>query len=379
MPILLCCTTLVFFVLYAPQPLLMVFANQFDVSPASSGSLMSVTMLPLAIAPICYGLLFTRSNPLTILKYAMLLLATTCIAFAHAPSFQLLLLTRFIQGLILPAALTALTGYIGQQYQGKLLQKNMARYIASSIIGGYLGRMLAANFASFHNWQSFYYFMAIGLIVMSMQINTKQVIHQPPNTASPKAYLLPLKEPKLITLYGMVFCMFFCFSALLNYLPFILTTEFNIIDSKLIGWIYTGYLFGAIISLSAPYLQRRARSDWHLLSFIFLVYCVSISALFITQLTILIVAFTAFCSCMFIIHSTAAPLANQISSAPATVTNGAYVSFYYCGGALGSYLPGLVIQNFGYQVFISTLLIVCLIGLVLSYKNYKQGISTMRG
>ena len=64
--LLLSCSLFTFFVLYAPQPLLMVLATQYNVSPASSGSLMSATMMPLAIAPICYGILFSRFNPLGI-------------------------------------------------------------------------------------------------------------------------------------------------------------------------------------------------------------------------------------------------------------------------------------------------------------------------
>lgn len=63
------------------------------------------------------------------------------------------------------------------------------------------------------------------------------------------------------------------------------------------------------------------------------------------------IAFAVFCGAMFIIHSIAAPLVNRISNATASVTNGLYVSFYYSGGALGSYLPGLVYQGLGQQVF----------------------------
>lgn len=158
----------------------MVFATQFGVSIASSGSLMSITMLPLAIAPIFYGLLFVHHNALYILKYAMLMLAATCIIFVYVPNFKLLLLTRFLQGLILPAILTALTSYIGQQYQGKALHKNMTRYIASTIIGGYFGRMLAANFASFYSWESFYYVIAAALTMLAITINVHLFEKHPP-------------------------------------------------------------------------------------------------------------------------------------------------------------------------------------------------------
>ena len=70
---------------------------------------------------------------------------------------------------------------------------------------------------------------------------------------------------------------------------------------------------------------------------------------------------------MFVIHSSAAPLVNKISSAPASVTNGGYVSFYYSGGALGSLLPGLVYQQHGQVAFMTVLLLVCLVGLSLVY------------
>ncbi|MFP5303684.1 hypothetical protein R2R70_21120, partial [Cobetia sp. SIMBA_158] len=84
-------------------------------------------------------------------------------------------------------------------------------------------------------------------------------------------------------------------------------------------------------------------------------------------------AFTLFCAAMFIIHSTAAPLVNQISKAPPSVTDGGYVSFYYSGGACGSLLPGLVYQQYGQTAFMFTLLVVCLCGFFLITWAYLDG------
>ncbi|WP_350637145.1 MFS transporter, partial [Pseudoalteromonas sp. GW168-MNA-CIBAN-0100] len=78
----------------------------------------------------------------------------------YAPTFELLLLVRFLQGLILPAALTAMTSYIGMSFSADTLQKNMTIYIGSTIVGGYFGRVLAALFSDIWHWQSFYYFIA---------------------------------------------------------------------------------------------------------------------------------------------------------------------------------------------------------------------------
>lgn len=372
---LLLCSLFIFFVLYAPQPLLGLFASQFAVSPASAGSLMTATMLPLAVAPLVYGLLLAKQNPLTILRYAMLMLAVSCIAITLVPRFELLLLLRFIQGLILPAALTAMTTYIGSTYKADYLQKNMTLYIGSTIAGGYFGRVLAAVFTDLWSWQSFYYVIAAALILLALVIpkgrheTTTQVI-------SPLSYLKQLATAPILTLYGAIFCMFFCFAALLNYLPFILQNTFLITNTRDIGLVYSGYLIGALASIATPWLLKRSPGAWHLLSAVFIFYCGTILTLMSEQLTIFLLAFTGFCAAMFMIHSTAAPLANKISNAPPSVTNGGYVSFYYSGGALGSFLPGLVYQQYGYFAFIGTLFCVCFGGLILVFTGYLAGRKT---
>ncbi|WP_046003664.1 MFS transporter [Pseudoalteromonas rubra] len=372
LPHLLLCSVAIFCVLYAPQPLLSLFAESYQVAPAKAGMLMSLTMLPLAIAPICYGLLFTKRNPLRIIKASMLMLALCCIGFAFSGDFQWMMAIRFVQGLLLPAALTAMTGYLGRTYQHSQLKRSMSWYIGSTIAGGYLGRTLAANFAVWFDWQSFYLLNAITLIILALWIKPQraQVVSSAAN--HPLAYLKPLRQADLLGLYGAVFCMFFCFAALLNYLPFILSNDYKISDPRLIGWVYTGYLVGACLSLSTPLLSKLRASMWQILSGLFALYCLTIVGMLWHSFWLFLVLFTLFCACMFMIHASAAPLANQLSKAEATVTNGAYVSFYYCGGALGSYLPGLIYQRWGLSYFLLSLLLVCSAGLLLVWRNHSR-------
>jgi YNFM family putative membrane transporter len=380
LPHLLVCSVFIFFVLYAPQPLLSLFANEFSVAPAVAGSLMTATMLPLAIAPLVYGVLLAKHNPLLILRIAMVFLGLSCLLFIYVPSFELLLLVRFLQGLTLPAALTAMTSYIGMSYRADALQKNMTLYIGSSIIGGYFGRVLAALFSDLWHWQSFYYVIAFMLIFLALTIKHSRFTN--PSTKSqllPLDYIKQLKEGAVLKVYGAVFCMFFCFAALLNYLPFILQNTFLITNTRDIGLVYSGYLVGALASIAAPWLLKKAPSAWHLLAAVFSFYCVSIILLMSHQLSLFLIAFTLFCGAMFVIHSTAAPLVNKISKAPPSVTNGGYVSFYYSGGALGSLLPGVVYQHYGQTAFMLTLLTVCLCGLSLIVWAYLEGKNTTRG
>lgn len=380
LPHLLVCSVFIFFVLYAPQPLLSLFANEFNVVPAVAGSLMTATMLPLAIAPLVYGVLLAKRNPLLVLRIAMVFLGLSSLLFIYVPSFELLLLVRFLQGLTLPAALTAMTSYIGMSYSADALQKNMTLYIGSSIVGGYFGRVLAALFSDLWHWQSFYYVIAFMLIFLALTIKHSRFSNPAtPSQLSPLDYLKQLKEGAVLKVYGAVFCMFFCFAALLNYLPFILQNTFLITNTRDIGLVYSGYLIGALASITAPWLLKKTPSAWHLLVAVFSFYSVSIILLMSHQLSLFLIAFTLFCGAMFVIHSTAAPLVNKISKAPPSVTNGGYVSFYYSGGALGSLLPGVVYQHYGQTAFMFTLLAVCLCGLSLIVWAYFEGKNTTRG
>ncbi|MDQ2045051.1 MFS transporter [Pseudoalteromonas sp. 20-92] len=380
LPHLLVCSVFIFFVLYAPQPLLSLFANEFNVAPAVAGSLMTATMLPLAIAPLVYGVLLAKRNPLLVLRIAMVFLGLSSLLFIYVPSFELLLLVRFLQGLTLPAALTAMTSYIGMSYSADALQKNMTLYIGSSIVGGYFGRVLAALFSDLWHWQSFYYVIAFMLIFLALTIKHSRFSNPAtPSQLSPLDYLKQLKEGAVLKVYGAVFCMFFCFAALLNYLPFILQNTFLITNTRDIGLVYSGYLIGALASITAPWLLKKTPSAWHLLVAVFGFYSVSIILLMSHQLSLFLIAFTLFCGAMFVIHSTAAPLVNKISKAPPSVTNGGYVSFYYSGGALGSLLPGVVYQHYGQTAFMFTLLAVCLCGLSLIVWAYFEGKNTTRG
>ena len=59
---LLLCSVFTFFVLYGPQPILPLLARDHSLSEAEAGLLMTVTMLPLAIAPLAYGYIFLNAD-----------------------------------------------------------------------------------------------------------------------------------------------------------------------------------------------------------------------------------------------------------------------------------------------------------------------------
>ena len=86
-----------------------------------------------------------------------------------------------------------------------------------------------------------------------------------------------------------------------------------------------------------------------------MVYFISLQLLHIEQFSILFLSTIVFYFGSFTAHSVATSYINKKTSSHKPITNGMYISSYYCGGALGSFLPGFIYSAFGWHVFLTVL------------------------
>ena len=70
-----------------------------------------------------------------------------------------------------------------------------------------------------------------------------------------------------------------------------------------------------------------------------------------------------FCTGLFMAHSLLSGFVNKLSQDNRALANGVYISFYYMGGTLGSFLPGMFFEHFGWRVFLVSLLIMLAIAM----------------
>lgn len=294
-----------YFVLYSPQPLLPFFANQYHVSIASAGALMTATLIPLAIAPLLYGYLLSALTPLRLLRYALFIMSVSCLFFAHSQSYSVAFAIRFIQGLLLPAVLTAITTHIASHSNHNQLQKNMSLFITGTIIGGLFGRVLSGLFATYSHWQYFYYGLTIALLITVIYLPKDD---NPVNKQYTKIPLNSIKTvllaPNSIKIYTSIFCLFFSFVAVLNYLPFIIKAHLGQVTPAIIGLIYSGFIMGAISSLNAQRLLTLIGNAKHVMTLGFLAFLVSILLLFVPNIfAIFCMLFVFVALCFWFTHS----------------------------------------------------------------------------
>lgn len=364
-------TILVFCTIYPPQVLLPFFAGRFAVSESQAALLTAITLFPLGIAPLSYGYILESMSSVKLLRGSILGLAVTQVAFVLAEMytnvFALLVVIRFGQGLLLPAAMTSLMTYLSGASEGKRLQRDMSIYVAATIVGGYSGRLLTGLAAEYVGWR-WYYVVLTALLIVNFLVLGRLKKEMKVKTSRPKPRIIfdTIRRSDLVTIYGMIFCVFFVFAGFLNFLPFRLTVLWGQPSESAIGFMYSGYLVGVVISLVSPRIVSAFGGAVNAILAGLAVFGMMLLVTMTSNVQLLFGALLIFCGAMFLVHSIAVGLVNRLADESKGVVNGLYIAFYYSGGVLGSYLPGLVYERFGWSSFIGALFAVFSVGLMIA-------------
>jgi YNFM family putative membrane transporter len=363
-------TILTISALYAPQPLLPVIVSVFGVTPTEAAALTTVSFLPLALAPLFYGPLLERVEPLKMLRWGVALLAISQWLFYLSESFTLLLTLRLFQGLLIPALLTAAMTYLSLKSTHKNVSRAMAYHITATIVGGLLGRVCSGMFATLWGWRSSFLILGISLVVGLLLLTPLLPVDRTPDKRPGSWKRLPevLSNPLFRRVYLMVFCFFLVFAAIMNFIPFRLHEVSGAANEFRIGLMYSGYLMGIATALNAVRIRDRLGSEQSVIRVGLSLYLVALLVMLTPSIPVLFVSMFLFCGTMFLVHATSTGWLNYLSSQHQGTVNGLYVASYYGGGMVGSFVPGLVYQAFGWGPFIAVLAAVLSIALFLAFR-----------
>ncbi len=362
------CTVIGFAILYATQPLLPLFADQWHRPLDDVALLTTATMIPLALGPLLYGYVLEHISTKHLLTVAFGVLTLAQFALATGPDYPVFLALRTVQGVMLPAIFTALMTYSSAAGGQHKTRKNITIYIASTILGGYCGRAISGLLTDLFDWQSAFLFWAAAALAATWATTR---LASDPRLRLGKVSLAELRALAARPVYAeglaSAFLLFFVFAALLNFLPFHMRANDPSISQSEIALVYTGYLIGIVIALASLRLIRRLGGERRTLVVGSLVYLAGTAAFALPGNPLAYVSMLAFAAGMFTLHSVLSAFLNHLETERKGLINGLYVSSYYTGGALGSYLPGFVYQAYGWLAFIALLLGLVAVLTVLSW------------
>ena len=359
------CTGLTLCILYATQPIGPVFENELGISKTQATLFTTAIMIPLAFAGIFYGYLLEKIQIKIILVLAFLLLGISEIVFSLTHSYFLLLNIRGFQGLLIPAVLTGIMSYISQISSKDSVANAIGIYIGVTIIGGFMGRALSGFFTDIFGWRVFFFIIGcIAILASILLLKFSQNIKA--------SYLKPhlvdiihtLKTRHNLYIFLMIFGIFFTFQAMLNFIPFELAKISDNYSSSKAGMLYIGYLVGVLVAFNTKKIVAFLGGSIKAIISGIIILIIAIQFFRIESFWFIFGAMVVFCLGNFITHSIASGFINKMATSHKGISNGLYVSFYYFGGALGSFVPGFVYTPFGWNAMLSFISIVSFISLI---------------
>lgn len=371
-------TVVTFCSLYAAQPIQPLFKSEFQLSNFQAILFTTLMMAPLGVAPLLYGYLLESFSAKVMLRWALFLLGVLELFFASANSYLSLLVLRSIQGLMIPAILTSLVTYISYTSARDKVQHAIAVYIAATIAGGFLGRFLSGLFTDLFGWRFFFFMLGLLLIwnsyLLKGMARDAKLQYARPKIAEIMALL---RSKPFLWVYASIFCLFFVFAALMNFLPFELKRINPSSRETGIGILYLGYSMGVLVSLNTRRVIRCFGNEVDAITVGILIFALGTLCLMVENYLVLFLAMFVFCAGLFTAHSLLSGLVNKMAQENKAIANGLYICFYYTGGTLGSVLPGAVFQRFGWQAFLVQLLV--MIALAGYFTRCLKGLEVVTG
>lgn len=369
--IVIYCIIIILSVMYATQPIQPLLAKQFNISIIKASQFTAVIMLFLAISPIIYGYILEKVNVKKMLINSSIILFITNIFLGLATSYELFLFFRVIEALVVPAILTSLMSILAN-IDKENIKFNMSIYVASTVFGGLVGRIFSGFIATNLSYEFVFYSLSLAILV-SIYFISKLSYEGEATISKPKItdVMEILKDKRFLIIYFLMFCVFFVFSGVLNILPFRVKEISSNVSEFQISLLYLGYGMGILISLNSSKIIKFFKNELNtilfgLIFFLFItIFLIQENIIFIFLLIFL------FCVGMFTVHTVSTGLANSMKESQKSLTSGMYLSFYYLGGALGSFLPSIIYEKFGWNVVIYMFCIILLITFILVISKRK--------
>ncbi|KAB7889481.1 MFS transporter [Poseidonibacter ostreae] len=356
-------------VMYATQPLQPLLAEKFNISIIKASQFTAIIMLFLAISPIIYGYILEKVCAKKMLLLATFTLLITNIFLGFSTTYESFLFFRVCEAIVTPAILTALMSILAN-IDKENIKFNMSIYVASTVFGGLLGRLFSGFIATNFSYEYVFYSLSFALFI-SLFLIQKLSYEGEANIVKPKLKDISniLKDKRFALVYFLMFCMFYVFAGVLNVLPFRVKDISLDVTEFQISLLYLGYGMGILVSLSSKRIINFFKSEHNTIVYALLLFTFVSFFLLTTNLIFLFIMLFLFCIGMFTIHTVSTGLANSMKASQKALTSGMYLSFYYFGGATGSFIPSIIYEKYGWDVMIYSFIFVLTLMVFVVFKS----------
>lgn len=355
---LLFLTACTYALMYGPQPMFNIIARDLSVEPSHIGLLVSVFMLSLSISPLCVGVLLAKTGARRAIFFSTAVLGLSGLGIVTADSFAWLLGVRLVQAIFTPVLLTSVMACIASLFRHLDMGRALAGYVTATLLGSLSGRLLGGYGAEFCGWRLMLAtFCGLFVLCLFFARSIPEKNLGPATVHSLRDYRIVLRQKGVTPLLFVEACGIFTFAAIGNLLPLRMAELGQGNSEGLIGCMYLGYSIGLVASLALNPLKKLCGTTGRLLTIGACLYAASLVSLLPHAAWSLFAGLWVLALGEFIVHALAPGLINRLATASGrcdrAMVNGLFLSCYYFGGTLGSWIPGLVYAGQGWNTCVA--------------------------
>lgn len=352
-----------FALLYAAQPLLPAFAQQFGIRAADSALALSVSIGALALTLFVSALRGAATDRRRLMLSALLAAAAFNALSAVSTSWSQLLWCRALMGLCLGAVPATAMAYVAEAVPMARLPRAMGTYVAGTALGGMSGRVGIGVMADLVGWPACLLAVSAlcvpALMAVARMLPLTQGHHQLPQPLVPhhaagqgpwvrwSVWRSVLVHPRLPRLYLCGALASGLFVAAYNYAGFRLQAPPLSLRPAHAGLIFACYIFGVMSSgLAGRWAGRYglgpvAAASAGLTAVGLSLALVPVLPVFVAGLSLMTFGF-------FALHAVCSGWAGREGGAHKAQATAAYLLCYYLGGGLLGWAGGWLWEHGGW-------------------------------
>lgn len=372
----------IFATMYAAQPILPLFTEEFNISVTFSSLSMSLTTVGLIVGLIVIGFLSDQHGRTIFIKLSIISTVILLFLIPLAPSFTWVVLFRLLQGFTMAGVAGAAIAYITEEIDSKYVAFATALYIAANSAGGMAGRFLIGTLAEEKSWEFAFTILGVfGLVIFVYAIIALPASKRfAPTEGSFRedliGFFVHLKNPSMLVMFGLGVVLQVSFTGMWTYLPFHLINPPYELTLAQIAFFYLAYSFGIIGApiagwLTAKYTLRAVR-----VTGIFIL-SIGMIVVFFPSIWAISIGLAIICFGFFTTHSIAATTVAQLATHHKGSASSLYLVSYYIGVSAGTTFLSPVWETFAWKgiIVITASLPIIYYGTMTLVQNKKANIS----
>lgn len=360
---------------YVPQPLLPLFTSIFHADKVAVSLTLTASTAGVALAAPFVGRLADRFGRRRVILFSAWALALTTFLAATSPGLSALIAWRFIQGLLTPGLFAVTVAYINDEWPARSAGRAVSAYVSGTVVGGFVGRMVAGVVAEHLGWR--YAFVFPGCLLLAISLILTYTLRQERRrvTISEEGGLLRpawqhLRNPRLLAVYMAGFCVLFTLVGMFTYVSFHLSAAPFSLGPSQLGSIFFVYLVGAVMTpLFGRYIDRYGHRSGVIAG-----SALSIAGVLITlgpSLWMVLAGLAVCCTGVFTAQTAASSFIGVAAKRNRALAVGLYVTFYYIGGSVGSTLPGWTWRAAGWSGCVGLVIVMQVILMLIARYGWK--------